>query len=119
MAEHLGIFTLFPPVIAILLAILTRQVFISLLAGIFLGYVILAGGNPWLGFLDTLQGLVDVFADAGNTRTIMFCALVGALIVFMQRSGGVAGFILRVERSLRVRRPAPSSSLSMAGGLSL
>ncbi|MEO0733736.1 MAG: Na+/H+ antiporter NhaC family protein [Bacteroidota bacterium] len=101
MAEQLGILTLLPPVIAILLAILTRQVFISLTVGIFLGYVILAGGNPWLGFLDTLQGLVDVFADAGNTRTIMFCALVGALIVFMQRSGGVAGFIARVERSLR------------------
>lgn len=101
MADTLGILTLLPPVVAILLAILTRQVFISLFVGIFLGYVILSGGNPWLGFLDTLQGLVDVFADAGNTRTIMFCALVGALIVFMQRSGGVAGFINLVERKLR------------------
>ncbi|MCP9234934.1 Na+/H+ antiporter NhaC family protein [Lewinella sp. JB7] len=101
MAEQLGFLTLLPPVIAIILAILTRQVFISLLVGIFLGYVILAGGNPWLGFLDTLQGLVDVFADAGNTRTIMFCALVGALIVFMQRSGGVNGFIASIDRRLR------------------
>lgn len=101
MAEQLGFLTLIPPVVAILLAILTRQVFISLLAGIFLGYVILSGGNLWLGFLDTLQGLVDVFADAGNTRTIMFCALVGALIVFMQASGGVAGFIAAVERKLQ------------------
>ncbi|WP_273447502.1 Na+/H+ antiporter NhaC family protein [Neolewinella agarilytica] len=101
MAESLGILTLLPPVIAILLAIATRQVFISLIVGIFMGYVILAGGNPWLGFLDTIQGLVDVFSDAGNTRTIMFCALVGALIVFMQRSGGVAGFIAFVERKLQ------------------
>ena len=101
MADTLGILTLLPPVVAIVLAIITRQVFISLFVGIFLGYVILSGGNPWLGFLDTLQGLVDVFADAGNTRTIMFCALVGALIVFMQRSGGVAGFIALVERKLR------------------
>ena len=101
MAEQLGFFTLLPPIIAIILAIATRQVFISLIVGIFLGYVILAGGNVWLGFLDTMQGLVEVFADAGNTRTIMFCALVGALIVFMQRSGGVAGFIELVERKLR------------------
>lgn len=100
MAESLGILTLLPPVIAILLAILTRQVFISLTVGIFLGYVILNGGNPWLGFTDTLQGMVDVFADAGNTRTIMFCALVGGLIVFMQRSGGVAGFIEAVNKRL-------------------
>ncbi len=98
---ELGILSLLPPVAAIILAILTRQVFLSLLTGIFLGYVLLAGGNPWVGFLDTLQGLVDVFADAGNTRTIMFCALVGALIVFMQKSGGVAGFIVAVERRLR------------------
>ncbi len=101
MAESLGFLTLLPPVIAILLAIATRQVFISLIVGIFMGYVILAGGNLWLGFLDTMQGLVEVFADAGNTRTIMFCALVGALIVFMQRSGGVAGFIQFVERKLK------------------
>ena len=102
MAEQLGILTLLPPVIAIILAILTRQVFISLLVGIFLGYVILAGGDPWIGFLDTMQGLVNVFADADNTRTIMFCALVGALIVFMQRSGGVAGFIVAIDERLRV-----------------
>ena len=102
MAEQLGILTLLPPVIAIILAILTRQVFISLLVGIFLGYVILAGGDPWIGFLDTMQGLVNVFADADNTRTIMFCALVGALIVFMQRSGGVAGFIIAIDERLRV-----------------
>ncbi|MEM9930168.1 MAG: sodium:solute symporter, partial [Bacteroidota bacterium] len=101
MAESLGFLTLLPPVIAILLAIATRQVFISLIVGIFIGYVILANGNIWLGFLDTMQGLVDVFADAGNTRTIMFCALVGALIVFMQRSGGVAGFIQYVEEKLK------------------
>ena len=107
MAQDLGFLTLLPPLIAILLAILTRQVFISLLAGIFLGYVILAGGNPWLGFLNTLQGLVDVFSDAGNTRTIMFCALVGALIVFMQRSGGVAGFIATVERRLQHSDSSP------------
>ncbi|MEM6773016.1 MAG: sodium:solute symporter, partial [Bacteroidota bacterium] len=128
MAEQLTYLTLLPPIVAILMAILTRQVFISLLVGIFLGYVILtanvtdmapvyardfanvtfkdftAGGflnGLWLGFLATAQGLVNVFGDAGNTRTIMFCALVGGLIVFMQRSGGVAGFIAVVERKLQ------------------
>lgn len=128
MAEQLTYLTLLPPIIAILMAILTRQVFVSLLVGIFLGYVILTANvtdmapvyardfanvsfqdftlgsflsGLWLGFLATAQGLVNVFADAGNTRTIMFCALVGGLIVFMQRSGGVAGFIAVVERKLQ------------------
>ncbi|MCB0635228.1 MAG: sodium:solute symporter [Lewinella sp.] len=97
---HYGFWSLIPPLVAIALAILTKQVFISLLLGIFLGWTMINGWNPLLGLFDTLQALVDVFADAGNTRTIMFCALVGALIIFMQRSGGVAGFINLVTRRL-------------------
>ncbi len=100
MHESYGFLSLLPPVIAIVLAILTRQVFVSLLFGIWLGWVIMADYHMWYGSLDAVQGLVDVFQDAGNTRTIMFAALVGALIVFIQRSGGVEGFILRIERLL-------------------
>lgn len=95
-----GILSLLPPVLAIVLAIFTRQVYVSLILGIFMGWWIINDGNLWLGFLDTIQGLVTVFEDAGNTRTIMFCALVGALIVFIQRSGGVEGFILKIQKLL-------------------
>lgn len=98
--ENYGILSLLPPVLAIVLAIFTRQVYVSLILGIFMGWWILNDGNLWLGFLDTVQGLVTVFEDAGNTRTIMFCALVGALIVFIQRSGGVEGFILKIQKIL-------------------
>ena len=37
--------------------------------------------------------MVDVFQDKGSTRTIMFSALVGALLIFIQFSRGVEGFI--------------------------
>jgi len=95
--EDYGFLSVLPPLVAIILAIRTKQVFISLLFGIWLGWVIIDGYDPLLGAFDTVQALVDVFKDAGNTRTIMFCALVGALIVFIQRSGGVEGFIQRVN----------------------
>jgi tetracycline resistance efflux pump len=98
--ESFGILSLVPPVVAIVLAIWTRQVYVSLLLGIWLGWVLLSGGNVWQGSLDTVQALVDVFKDSGNTRTIMFAALVGALILFIQRSGGVEGFIRLVNRGL-------------------
>ncbi|MEZ4987678.1 MAG: Na+/H+ antiporter NhaC family protein [Saprospiraceae bacterium] len=98
---HYGFNSLLPPLIAILLAIWTRQVFISLLLGIFIGWTMLNNWHPIYGLFDTLQALVDVFKDPGNTRTIMFCALVGGLIIFMQRSGGVAGFIQLVQRRLK------------------
>ena len=87
-----------PPVVAILLAIRTKQVYVALLFGIWLGWVIIAGGNLFTGTLATVQALVDVFKSEGNTRTIMFSALVGSLIAFIQRSGGVAGFILQAEK---------------------
>ncbi len=53
-----------------------------------------------LGTTATIQALVDVFKDDSNTRTIMFSALVGALIAYIQRSGGVKGFVIMVEQWL-------------------
>jgi len=98
--EHFGILSLLPPLLAILLAIRTKQVFIALIFGIWLGWVILSEGNVLLGTTATIQALVDVFKNESNTRTIMFSALVGALIAFIQRSGGVKGFVILVEQWL-------------------
>lgn len=98
--EHYGFLSLLPPVIAIFLAIRTKQVFVSLIIGIWLGYIILAGWNPFIGSLNTVQAMVDVFKDDGNTRTVIFTLLIGALIGFIQRSGGVEGFITYVNGKL-------------------
>jgi Na+/H+ antiporter NhaC len=98
--EHFGFLSVLPPLVAIVLAIKTRQVFISLLFGIWMGWVILSDGNVFSGTINTIQALVDVFKDSGNTRTIMFSSLVGALIAFVQRSGGVEGFIKHVNKFL-------------------
>jgi Na+/H+ antiporter NhaC len=91
--ETYGLLSLLPPVLAIGLALVTRQVFLSLLAGLWIGYVILAGGNPLNGTFETINALVDVFSSAGNTRIIIFTLVVGALIALIQVSGGVQGFI--------------------------
>ena len=98
--EHHGFWSLLPPLLAIIFAIKTRQVFVSLLFGIWLGWIILSGGNFLTGTTATVQALVNVFAEASNTRTIMFSCLVGALIAFIQRSGGVAGFVNLINRLL-------------------
>ncbi|MDA0196260.1 MAG: sodium:solute symporter [Bacteroidetes bacterium] len=92
-----GFWSIVPPVVAIALAIRTKQVYVSLFAGIWLGWVIINKGNILEGTFDALQGLVDTFKSDGNTKTVMFTLLVGALIAFIQRSGGVGGFVLRVN----------------------
>ncbi len=98
--DHFGFWSIFPPILAIILAIKTRQVFVSLLFGIWLGWVILMGGNVLSGTTATVQALVDVFKEPGNTRTIMFSCLVGALIAFIQHSGGVEGFVNVINKLL-------------------
>lgn len=89
---------LLPPVVAIVLALWTRQVYLSLFAGLWLGTTILAGGNPILGLVELADQLVTVFADAGNTRVVFFCVLVGGLIALVQASGGVSGFVGWAQR---------------------
>jgi len=108
LADTYGLLSLLPPLVAIGLALWTRQVFLSLFAGIVLGFIILSGGNPLAGALATLDGFVAVFSDAGNTRIILFTLIVGALIALIQRSGGVQGFVDRLLA--RLERSAASAS---------
>lgn len=103
-----GWVSILPPLIAITLAILTRQVFLSLGLGIWTGWIILAHGNPLTGMAATLEAFVRVFQDADNTRIILFSAMIGSLIALTQRSGGVSGFVtFLVERNwIKNRRGA-------------
>ncbi len=95
-----GFLSILPPLLAIALAIRTKQVYISLLFGIWLSWVIIYNGNIFTGTFQTIMSLVNVFKDEGNTKTIMFSALVGGLIILIQKSGGVLGFVDYLERKL-------------------
>ncbi|MBC8484564.1 MAG: Na+/H+ antiporter NhaC family protein [Bacteroidetes bacterium] len=91
--ETIGWVSILPPLVAIILAIKTRQVFISLAVGIWIGWTIISHWNPISGLATTLNSFVNVFQDADNTRIILFSAMVGSLIALTQRSGGVNGFV--------------------------
>ena len=95
--------TILPPLVAIGLAITTREVVFSLLAGIFLAETLLASFNPALGALQTIDRIAGVFADPGNARILIFCLLVGSLLEIIERSGGVAAFVRRLAGSRLIR----------------
>lgn len=95
-----GFLSVIPPVVAIILALRTKQVYIALLFGIWFSWLIIKGWNPIDGTISMIEGLVNVFKSEGNTRTIMFSALVGALLIFIQYSKGVEGFINILNRRL-------------------
>jgi len=88
-----GIWSVLPPIIAILLAIRTKQVFISLFAGVFTAELIISGFQPVTAINSSLNGIIAVFSEAWITKTIIFSFLVGAIITLIQASGGVEGFI--------------------------
>jgi Na+/H+ antiporter NhaC len=95
-----GFLSVIPPILAIILALRTKQVYIALLFGIWFSWLIIENWNPLTGTLAMIEGMVNVFQSEGNTRTIMFSALVGALLIFIQYSRGVEGFINILNRQL-------------------
>ena len=86
-----------PPLLAITLAIITRQVILSLSVGIWIGFCLLESVNPLAGIGLALDGIVNVFSDAGDTRVLMFTLIIGGLIATIEKLGGVRGFIHLLE----------------------
>lgn len=91
--QDYGIWTVITPLVTITLAVLTRQVILSLLAGALVGYTVMADFNPLVGVQHTLDNIIDVFASAGNTRSILFCFMVGGIIRLVQVTGGTQGMV--------------------------
>lgn len=115
MTEY-GFLSLIPPVLAIALAIKTRQVIFSLLLGILVGWVIMADGNILIAFISTIEAMVEVMKSDGNTRTVIFTLLIGALIQLIRKAGGMNGFISLIQKRL-ANTKSPKSRLQAAAGL--
>ncbi len=92
-----GAWSLLPPLLAIGLAVYTRQVYLSLGAGIWLGFTIAAGGNPATGLADAIDGTIAVLGDPGSARVVVFTFMIGALIAVVEANGGMRGFVRWVE----------------------
>ena len=80
------IFSILPPVVAIGLALITKEVYSSLFLGIFVGCLLYVNGN----LLAALQDFVDRLCTnvGGNASILMFLVLLGTLVALMIRAGG-------------------------------
>ena len=79
-----------PALIAIVLALVTKQVYVSLFLGIFVGAMMYAGGNP----LNAMFTLFQVMSEkvGSNTPIIVFLVVLGILVVLLQKSGGAKAY---------------------------
>lgn len=104
--------SLLPPLLAIVLAIATRQVYLSLGAGVWLGWTVLNGWNPLAGAAAALEGAVAVLGDAGNAKVILFTLVIGSLIATLEAAGGVTGFVRWIESKRWVTSPRGARMLA-------
>ncbi|ANO52454.1 Na+/H+ antiporter NhaC family protein [Woeseia oceani] len=112
-----GWLSVLPPLLAIALAIWSKQVILSLFAGIWMGFLILNGFNPLLGVTAGLDGVMNVFTDPGDTRVLVFTLLIGSLIATIEESGGVRGFVHFLESRRFVHNRVRAQVLAWLTGI--
>ncbi len=96
--ENLGVLSVLIPLFIIIMAIITKDVVISLLSGIFLAELVLHSFNPLEAMIALLDAFVGLFAEGWITKTVLFALLVGAIIKLISDAGGVKGFISYLNR---------------------
>jgi len=105
-----------PPALAIVLALATRQVYLSLAGGVALGCTILAGWNPLVGLRDAIDRSIEVLSSEGDAKVICFTLVIGALITTVEVSGGVRGFVRWLEQREWVNTPRRAQFLAWVVG---
>lgn len=88
-----GIWAVLTPLLTILLAILTRQVILSLLTGSVFGFIVLHDFHILGGIKATLDGIIKIFADGGNAKTIIFMVLIGGIMRLVVVTGGMRSLV--------------------------
>jgi len=101
--EHFGMWGIIPPLLTITLAFVTKDVIVSLFLGILSGCVIAAGGNPALALMNATDLFAASLSDGWNIRIFLFCALLGALVGMLSKTGSAQAFGTWVSKKLKTR----------------
>jgi Na+/H+ antiporter NhaC len=109
-----GWLSLLPPLIAIILALLTREVISSLFIGIWVGATFVFAYNPFFGFLRTLDKyILNALADSAHSAIVIFSICLGGMIGVINRTGGMQGIVEMISRLVRGPRTAQIATWAM------
>ena len=103
-AVNYGFLSILPPLVAIVLCFVTKQVLASLFIGIWIGATILSGWNPLAGVTTTLGYIVENAADSWNATILLFDFVVGGLIGLIYLSGGAYAFVKSITDRVKTAR---------------
>ncbi len=95
---------LVPPIIAIALALMTKEVYSSLLLGILFGGLLYSGFNLE-GMMNHViqEGFISVLSDPWNVGILIFLVILGAMVSLMNRAGGSAAFGQWAQEHIKTR----------------
>ena len=109
-----GWLSIIPPLLAILLALLIRQVIVSLLAGIYVGAIFLYDFNPFTALLrlsDTI--ILNVLVDADHMYVIVFTLLIGGVVGIISKNGGTTGLANQITKLAKTAKSGMIASWLM------
>jgi len=106
-----------PPVLAIGLALVTRQVYLALFAGLWLGVFLLGDAGPIGALAESIETAIAVLSSPGDARVVVFTLVIGAFIFTLERSGAVRGFVSFLERSRWVNNGRRAQCLAFFIGI--
>jgi Na+/H+ antiporter NhaC len=118
MEMDFGILSLLPPLLAIIMAVITKQVLLSLFAGIWVGATMVAGWNPVMGLIESFRTFIfKALGDGWNASVIIMLMLVGAFAAMIERGGGAHAFADALSKKIKTRKQG--QIIAWAGGLAV
>ena len=109
--------SLLPPIVAISLALLTKEVYSSLFLGVLTGALLYANGNLELAYNTMLYheagGLVVNLTDISHAGILVFVTILGTIVVLMNRSGSAAAFGRWADKRIKTRVGAQLATILM------
>ncbi|MDY4694846.1 MAG: Na+/H+ antiporter NhaC family protein, partial [Eubacteriales bacterium] len=98
--------SLLPPIVAIVLALISKEVYSSLFLGCLVGALLYTQFNPWHTIVELVganYGIISVLADAGNMGIIVFLVVLGIMVDLMNKGGGSEAFGRWAKKTVKSR----------------
>ena len=101
--------SLLPPIVAIVLALISKEVYSSLFLGCLVGALLVSNFHPWETVVQLVQGdngIVTTVSDSGNIAIIVFLVILGIMVDLMNKTGGSEAFGRWAKNAVKSRAGA-------------
>jgi len=111
---HGTFWALLPPIIAIVLALITKEVYSSLFIGIVTAALLYANFNPLNAFtIMFTEGFIASLSDSWNVGILIFLVVLGTIVCLMNKAGGSAAYGEWASKRIKTRKGAILSTFAL------